>query len=330
MLQKLSRADFREFELIHTELKELFTKHKYVEWEIISRLAVVEYRKLFLTRGYRSLYEYTLKEFALSEDLTYTFIKLSRKSREVPQLKDYLCSGKITSSKAIKIATVLNEANADRLLTFAVKASKRAIEKEVSKLNPQAAHPDRTKEVAPNLTRLELYVSNIDDIRRAQDVAAQKRRENLSLSTLMELMTGEYLWHNDPFEKAKRSAVRASKKSDKDKKDGKTPPSNLQDTDNTDEMIILPGPGRVNLPVHAKNQVQLRTGGRCTFKRNGERCEERRWLHIHHIKPVAMGGANDIENLTMLCSAHHDLVHQLEFPGVLGESALFEWTIGET
>jgi 5-methylcytosine-specific restriction endonuclease McrA len=63
--------------------------------------------------------------------------------------------------------------------------------------------------------------------------------------------------------------------------------------------------------IHA---VDLRDGRQCTSTdRHGNRCSETRWLHYHHIISRANGGSNEPENLTTLCSFHHDLVHQLSF-----------------
>jgi hypothetical protein len=68
------------------------------------------------------------------------------------------------------------------------------------------------------------------------------------------------------------------------------------------------------LSASEKHAVFLRDQGRCTFvNARGERCNTDRWLHVHHIKPVSQGGTNDPANLTVICSAHHDLVHQLSF-----------------
>jgi predicted restriction endonuclease len=65
--------------------------------------------------------------------------------------------------------------------------------------------------------------------------------------------------------------------------------------------------------------VQLRDQAQCTFvDTTGRRCENRRFLHLHHVKPVASGGADEAENLTCLCSEHHSLVHQLSF-GIDGQ-----------
>ncbi|MCB0392644.1 MAG: HNH endonuclease, partial [Bdellovibrionales bacterium] len=42
---------------------------------------------------------------------------------------------------------------------------------------------------------------------------------------------------------------------------------------------------------------------------SGERCNTKRWLHLHHKKPVSQGGEHSVDNLISLCPAHHELAH---------------------
>jgi hypothetical protein len=76
---------------------------------------------------------------------------------------------------------------------------------------------------------------------------------------------------------------------------------------------------RIPLTAAQKHAVYLRDQGKCTHRdHTGNRCEQDRWLDIHHIVPVSLGGSNDPENLTLLCSHHHDLAHQLSL-GIEGQ-----------
>jgi len=50
----------------------------------------------------------------------------------------------------------------------------------------------------------------------------------------------------------------------------------------------------------------LRDKRRCTFKsRTGRECHSTHNLQIDHIKPFALGGTHDPENLRVLCAAHN-------------------------
>src|SRR5205807_5091292 len=39
-------------------------------------------------------------------------------------------------------------------------------------------------------------------------------------------------------------------------------------------------------------------------------CERKKWLKAHHVQHWANGGTTDLENLVLLCHAHHRLVHE--------------------
>lgn len=55
-------------------------------------------------------------------------------------------------------------------------------------------------------------------------------------------------------------------------------------------------------------------GERCRFPG----CTRRRRLHAHHVRFWRDGGATDLDNLVLVCSRHHTLVHQHGFGLVLG------------
>jgi hypothetical protein len=72
---------------------------------------------------------------------------------------------------------------------------------------------------------------------------------------------------------------------------------------------------RTPIAACARHIVNARDQARCTFiDLAGNRCTNDHWLHLHHILPVSRGGGNEPENISTLCSFHHDLVHQLGFP----------------
>jgi hypothetical protein len=61
-----------------------------------------------------------------------------------------------------------------------------------------------------------------------------------------------------------------------------------------------------HIPGVIDRAVRARDGHRCTFVgRDGRRCEERRFLEVHHIRPWAAGGPPTLGNLALLCQAHN-------------------------
>jgi hypothetical protein len=60
------------------------------------------------------------------------------------------------------------------------------------------------------------------------------------------------------------------------------------------------------VPEAVHRILRHRDGGRCRFPG----CERKRWLHAHHLVHWADGGATDLDNLVLLCHAHHRLIHE--------------------
>lgn len=73
------------------------------------------------------------------------------------------------------------------------------------------------------------------------------------------------------------------------------------------ELGKIVGIGRKErkVPRWLLRALRYRDGG-CTFPG----CEAKRFLHAHHIVHWARGGPTDLDNLTLVCTFHHKLVHE--------------------
>jgi hypothetical protein len=65
------------------------------------------------------------------------------------------------------------------------------------------------------------------------------------------------------------------------------------------------GRKRRTIPVALRRALRARDGG-CRFPG----CDNRRFLHAHHVRHWAHGGETSLDNLVLLCSRHHRLVHE--------------------
>jgi hypothetical protein len=58
-----------------------------------------------------------------------------------------------------------------------------------------------------------------------------------------------------------------------------------------------------------RKALEFRDGRTCTFPG----CDRTHGLHAHHITHWIHGGRTDLDNLTLLCTAHHHLLHDGTF-----------------
>jgi 5-methylcytosine-specific restriction endonuclease McrA len=76
-------------------------------------------------------------------------------------------------------------------------------------------------------------------------------------------------------------------------------------------------------PVYKRNKaiVRRRSGGRCEWTDQGQRCSSRDRVQCDHLVPVSRGGTHDLTNLRDLCRQHHDQKTAQEGGGFRGAKA---------
>ena len=76
-----------------------------------------------------------------------------------------------------------------------------------------------------------------------------------------------------------------------------------------------PPPLRRNLSKAERHQVWKKAKASCQFKdhKSEHFCQSIKGLEIDHIRPLALGGNNQIENLRLLCREHHKLFTEMSF-----------------
>ncbi|MDQ4143071.1 MAG: HNH endonuclease [Actinomycetota bacterium] len=82
------------------------------------------------------------------------------------------------------------------------------------------------------------------------------------------------------------------------------------------------GVGRVSRipPPWIQRLLRHRDGG-CTFPA----CENKRFLHAHHIHHWVRGGETNMDNLVLICSSHHRLVHEYRWGVELDPDGATRW-----
>jgi hypothetical protein len=223
------------------------------------------------------------------------------------------------------IAPVLNQENQERWLSSAAGLSKRELEKEIARQFPERQVQERARYVSEE--RLELKLGISDDLhellKRVQDLVSSQTGKASSIEETLRTALEFYVEKKDPMEKAKR----AEAKQEKAKRAlSKSEPLEQTET-KQDEVRPVPGQAKSSrgsqslknssarqnprfISARLEHAVRLRDQGQCThMSAQGVRCVERRWLDIHHVKPLSEGGVTTLENLTLICRGHHQAIH---------------------
>lgn len=291
----MSSVPSRLADQLHEEALAIVARYKTCEFDLVEVLQKIDRHQIYLSRMFRSLYQYATEGLGLSEEIAYAFINVARKSNEIPALKEEIKSGALTVAKAKRITAVLTRENQNHWLELARTSTKQKLEREIAMASPVHAVADQLKYIHPtaeksdsaqvlNLgqtVRVQLQAGISErlmlDIRRVQELISQRLRRPATLEDVIKAMVAEYLHKHDPVQIAARR-----KTSDPEK------------------------PVKIAL----KNQVMLKYQGQCAYKNKyGERCSKKTFLDVHHILPQSEGGTDDLGNLQLLCSGHHKMVH---------------------
>ena len=162
------------------------------------------------------------------------------------------------------------------------------LEKAVTETNPQAHPRERIKPVAKNISELRVAIDDETDkdLVVLKDLLSQKLKRSATLKDVIAWAVKETRERFDPEKRAARAKLVSVG----------NPPA--------------PKARRQPVPAASRHQVIRREGARCSFvSSDSRRCEQRRWIELHHRKHVAHGGGNAPENLTFLCSQHHRQEH---------------------
>jgi hypothetical protein len=291
------------FKVLHEKALQITRTYLKAESELISILQEIDDCRGYREMGFKSLFDYATQALGLSESVSFNFITIARKSREVPKLQEMIQKQEITVSNARMIAPVLNQENQERWLSSAAELSKRELEKEIAREFPERQVQERIRYVSEE--RLELKLGISDDLhellKRVRDLVSTQMGKSATLEETLRVALTLYIEKKDPMEKAKRAEI----------KEVKPVPGQVGST--RASQISKNTSARQNprfIPAKLEHAVRLRDQGQCTFKTTqGARCTERRWLDIHHVKPLSEGGATTLENLTLICRGHHQVIH---------------------
>lgn len=282
-------------QILHERAVRVAREYLRCEAELLEIFQELDRSKGFRTLGYGSLFDYALS-LGLSEGTVYSLITVARKSVTVPALKEGIVAGELTLSNARRIAPILTPGNQQGWIEKAKALPKAALEREIAREFPREDKAEKVQHLSKDRVNLSISISEalLEKLKRAQDLESSRLGKAVSLEAALEAMAEAFLDSRDPVRKSSRNGIA--------RMSARSGPSKL-------------GPGQVNrrsaIPAEVSAAVWGRDQGQCTARNpDGYRCRARRWLHIHHLRAVALGGEHKVENLTLLCSAHHFGTHE--------------------
>ena len=296
---------------IHERAKTAGRNHARAEWEAIESLRDVQRENVHRLLGKRNLYTYAVEEMGLSEGSAYAMAAIAKKTFEVAEILPAITAGRVSANKMSRMLSVITQENARELIEFATESTTKELDFKVASINPTPKRRTSVRAVAGDRVRVAFDLSLEEHalIERARELIAKEGKTDLKDAVLT--TAREFVGRRDPLAKAERAMARKERKLANQSK----PAERKNETITPLRKSPLVPFTRIQLKAEEIHAVNLRDKCQCTFiDAQGRRCSERKHLEIHHVIRVSLGGTNALENLTTLCSFHHDLIHQLSLP----------------
>ncbi|MBY0316202.1 MAG: HNH endonuclease [Bdellovibrionales bacterium] len=291
--------------------------------EIIRYIAEIDRRRLFIEKGFTSLFDYLTREIGYSPGSAMRRIDAARLLQEMPEVIVKFENGDITLSQATQVQkasrdqkriknTHLTPHDNRELFTQIEKLSQKETEQiiahrlniPVPKYEKELLHKDNSVTLTLTLTQEQMVI-----LEKAQDMIAHTGANANWADTLTYLAKKEL---------ARRTHIRSPKNPKRAPKSTAVAEVNDGIASETSETIRskrdpTPQALRRRYISQTIRKKLLHPNAVCAYKdQNGKSCDNRRFLQLDHIQSWSRGGNNTVDNLQVLCGVHNRLKYRSE------------------
>lgn len=255
------------------DMRILVANEREISLKVLHHLKEIERRRLFSDLGYPSLYEYAIRELGYSEPAAHRRISAARLLKEMPEIENKIVDGTFSLTNLSMISQLFkNEQISDvvakkEILKKIEGTTKKECEKVIMTLTPPTELPvERIKRVTEEFHALKMNVSDetLNLLNEMKSHLAHRRlTQDQLLKEVLKLAIKEFKRQNEP---------------------------NAKLTTLAEEPC-----GNRAIPKSLKRYIFKRDDGKCT------KCGSIYKIEYDHIRPYALGGLTEKDNLRLLC-----------------------------
>jgi len=309
---------------VHSRLKDALVELQRAEKNALLWFSEIARRKRYRELGYSSLQMYATEALGFSQNKTRQFIRLAGVMDELPVLRESIARGELTWTKAREVAKVATPRTEKRWVIEARRSSNRELEKKVKRAKvrrnggQQALDMGKQEEievpVSVNLRfspeQFARWEALLEKLRKQGQSDSREELVLAALAGLLEAPDGEGVPRGTAASlyqvviyqcgTCKRAHVATSRGEQRLTKAA-------LEAALCDAQVLEPGRrNRSTIPPAKRKQALARAKHRCQMPG----CHHRHFLEVHHKVPRERGGGNDFDNLVVLCSSCHRLLHE--------------------
>ncbi len=275
---------------LHEETLSLVKEERRITGLVIENLQKIFDQRLFLRMGYSSMFDYCTKALGYSESCAYRRISAVKLVKEIPEIKEKLTSGALNLTNLTMMQSLSSSANMNvnekkEILAKIENCSKRQAQEILANyFSEDEMSKNKSKESVRILSgdeaalHIRLPKETLKKLDRIKNLRAHKN-PSVNYAELIEDMCEFVLKKIDP----ELMGITAKK---------------VQPSKSSNPRYIS---------KKLRAEIYKRDESCCVFidKQTGNRCSSKHLLQIDHVKPISRGGLTELQNLQILCQAHH-------------------------
>ena len=330
-----------------------------VEARIVAHLAEVEKRRLHLLAGYPSLYDYCRKRLGLSEFEAFTRIAAARVAGKYPVVFEMLERRQLHLTAICEVREFLTVENHRELLEVVSGKTKLQIREVLAQRFPQADVPARLQKLpaleplSPGryLLQLTLSAEQKAKLEQARDLLSHANSSGdlaivveRALDQLISRLEKRRFGGARPAQAAAEASAATKEQAPARRKSAGVGHAGERaraphlassselvaeardggaDGSKVAGAIESKGERRKHIASATRRDLLARGDVRCGYvSHDGQLCEGRAFLQLHHRRAWAHGGSDTADNLELLCGAHNRLLAEQAFGRAHIEAAI--------
>jgi RuvA, C-terminal domain len=324
-----------EWQLLHERLRGIAKRRSALDAEEARYLREADGSRLWRRFGYVHMNEYLERELGYGPQVGTERLRIAHALAELPRIEAGLAEGALPYSAVRELTRVATRETERAWLDKVRGKSLRQIEALVSGRKPGDGPEDPTNpDLETRVVRLELAPAVFALLRQVQSAMADEHGGRLDDSALMEILCRQALEGGGRSERpAYQIAITVCESCDRGWQNGagreiEVGPEVIERARCDAELLgslTAAQPARVTTTVtpRLRRQVLARDHHRCT----APGCRSARNLDLHHIEYQRDGSEHELWNITVLCSGHHQQLHDgaLVIRGKAPDALEFVW-----
>ena len=306
-----------------SQTHDLVTKEKQITLDILHYLREIRLRKLYLARGYSSLFDFCTKELGYSEGAAHRRISCMYLLVQLPEVEEKIKENKVNLSTLSQLSSHIRREEKHnnskipkeeklQLLAQIENKSQELCQRELLKHSSQGnMSMDRQRPITEDLTEIKFVATKelMNKLNQLKALLAHKN-PNPQWGEFLEILADIGLKKLDP-------RLRETKQPPKSKAANVAKAAVNQPTPDSTAAAAKRrvNPNSKYISQEVKKYIWNRDQGRCQFidSETKKKCESQFALEIDHIQPFSLGGQTTVKNLRLLCRAHNSFVAKEAF-----------------